>query len=208
MTYRDDIRAWVAENGSTEALAGFEDVSPETFSSALLHFADSASLPEADALAPFVTRVSPVPFESGDLAPFPEADALLESGGDAYTLLNEIGLAEPSATDPEVVSVLERIDGADTSDRAGDDEEESTFGIGDDDEPVDEVEDLEEALEVLEETGDGLFEEVLEAAEDGLGVDIDGIDTATFTDLFDQASNAAGIEDLDASTDPADLDFE
>ena len=206
MTYRDAIRALVAGNGPNGALAGFEDVSAEAFSSALLHFADRAPMPEADALAPILTRVSPIPFESGDLAPHPEADAILESGGDAFTLLSEVGLADPAAADANVVGVLERVEDADASDQAGDDvEEESTFGIGDDDQRV---EDLEEGLEALEEAGDGIFEEVLETAEDSLGVDLADIDTTTFTDLFDQASNAAGIEDLDPTSDPADLDFD
>lgn len=62
--------------------AGYEGVSAEEFGIALTHFADTSTLAEADALAPVVTRVGPVPLTEEDL---PELD--LEAGsGDAFSL--------------------------------------------------------------------------------------------------------------------------
>lgn len=199
---------------------GFEDLSPEAFSSALVHFAESAPLEVADAIAPIVTRISDVPFEDGDLPPLPEADAILASGGDAFALLSEVGLAEVETIDvngllddPQaaVDEIADRLtaDGTDDAsqdpaeDETGaDDEADETFGQGD-----------ESSLPDLDDIADEIAEEIAslddagrldEAADEVLSA-LDGIDTQTFTETFDQ--EAAGIDNLD-DTDPSDLDMD
>jgi hypothetical protein len=72
---------------------GLDDLPAEAFSSALLHFAERAPMGVADALAPIVARISPVPFELDDLHPS-EADAVLDDGGDVFDLLTNVGPVE------------------------------------------------------------------------------------------------------------------
>lgn len=62
--------------------AGYDNIPAEAFGTALTHFADTATLEEADALAPVVTLTGPVPFEEADLA---EVEIDLESA-DAFSL--------------------------------------------------------------------------------------------------------------------------
>jgi len=62
--------------------AGFDNISAEEFGTALTHFSDTATLDEADALAPVVTRTGPISFEESDL---PDIDFDVESE-DAFSL--------------------------------------------------------------------------------------------------------------------------
>jgi hypothetical protein len=64
--------------------AGYEGVSAEEFGTALTHFAETATLAEADALTPVVTRTGPVPLTEDDL---PEIAAIAEPE-DAFSLFS------------------------------------------------------------------------------------------------------------------------
>lgn len=77
---------------------GMGDLPPDELSSALLHFAERAPLDVADALAPVVTRFSPVPFEPDDLPPSP-VDDVIDQGGDVFAVLGEIDLDAPPGLD-------------------------------------------------------------------------------------------------------------
>ncbi len=215
MTIRDAINEMLAglELGTdpAEVLAehGFEDLSPDAVSSAMVHFAEQAPLATADALAPIVTRVSPVPFEDGDLAPAPEADAILDSGGDVFSLLSEVGLdtADPSTGLDAVETAVDEVPDTDAAlEEAqelvddGVDAAAETFGVGDDNGV--EVPGLDEEVEDLLDTDAG---ELVDAAEDAVDGGFDALDTQSFTDLFDR--EAAGIDELE-DTDPSDLDLE
>jgi len=65
--------------------AGFDNIPAEEFGTALTHFSDTATLDEADALAPVVTRAGPIPFEESDL---PELDLDVDSE-DAFGLFGQ-----------------------------------------------------------------------------------------------------------------------
>ena len=110
MTYRDALQqvAQGADPASVLAEHGLEDVSPEAFSSALLHFADTAPIETADLFAPINARLSPVPFEDGDLPDFNGADAILAGGGDVFDLLDQVGLADPGGL-PTASTDLDRV---------------------------------------------------------------------------------------------------
>jgi hypothetical protein len=60
--------------------AGYDNIPAEAFGTALTHFSDTATLDEADALAPVVTRTGPIRFEESDL---PEIDVEVD---DAFSL--------------------------------------------------------------------------------------------------------------------------
>ena len=107
--------------------AGFDNIPAEAFGTALTHFSDTATLGEADALAPVVTRTGPIPFEESDL---PESDLDVESD-DAFDLfastvttvhqdfgesdLDDVDdLDEQSASQSSVVG--ERLDAGDEAD--------------------------------------------------------------------------------------------
>lgn len=87
---------------------GYEDVPAELFGTALSHFSDTAPLEQADALAPIVTRLSPVPFEEQDLPELPGGlDADSTEGLDAYSLFQSaasggvlVGAADQLASEP------------------------------------------------------------------------------------------------------------
>lgn len=225
MTIRDAINEILSglELGTdpAEVLAdhGFENVSPEAFSSALAHFAEQAPLEVADALSPILSRVSPVPFEAGDLPDHPAADSLLDQGGDVFSLLTEVGLGGPDlaglgddpgselddAVDGAFGEIVDEATGA--LDEAAElaDAAESTFGDGGEEaEPGPDADDggteADEASDLAEIGADAL-DDAVDAAQDLFN----GVDTADFTDLFDR--EAASIDDLD-DTDPSDLDFE
>ncbi|MDH3681306.1 MAG: hypothetical protein OEV40_15310 [Acidimicrobiia bacterium] len=222
MTIRDAIDQMLAdlELGAdpAEVLAdhGFEDVSSEALSSALIHFAERAPLAVADALAPIVTRVSPVPFAEGDLPDVGGAEAILAEGGDVLALLSEVGLAEradagtETETDPgsgiddDGDAATDALDQLTDGIEPAADDAESTFGIGDEDLPS--LDDIDVELEEFDDAG-ALADAAEAAIDDALDEGFDGLDTASFTDLFDQAANAAGIDELD-DTDPSDLDLD
>ncbi len=82
---------------------GYEDVPSELFGTALVHFSDTAPLGQADALAPVVTRLSPIPFEGADLAPLGEVDitdSALE-GSDPYALFASAAPTLTELDDPD-----------------------------------------------------------------------------------------------------------
>jgi hypothetical protein len=64
--------------------AGYEGVSAEEFGTALTHFAETATLAEADSLAPVVTRTGPIPLTDDDL---PEAAAIADAE-DSFSLFS------------------------------------------------------------------------------------------------------------------------
>lgn len=65
--------------------AGYDNIPAEAFGTALTHFSDTATLAEADALAPVVTRAGPVPLDESDL---PEIGDDVEPG-DAFSLFGQ-----------------------------------------------------------------------------------------------------------------------
>lgn len=77
---------------------GMGDLPPDALSSALLHFSERAPLDVADALAPVVTRFSPVPFEPDDLPPSP-VDDMIDQGGDVLDVLGAVDLSAPPDMD-------------------------------------------------------------------------------------------------------------
>ncbi len=97
MTLRETISSLLANSGEGSdpaaalAEAGFGDVDAGEFGTALVHFSDTASMPEADALAPIATRSSTIPFEESDL---PEAD--LDPNGDSFAMFQSVD-PDPSA---------------------------------------------------------------------------------------------------------------
>lgn len=195
------------------AEAGFGDVSPELFGTALSHFADSAPLPTADALAPIVTRVGPVPFEESDL---PEAD--LEPGLDPFDLFAEVN-PDPAAfvnVEPEVQPGVDD-DPSDLDIETPADapsvpsvEEGSHFGSGVDD-AVDEADD---DLDDLRELNDfDVADEPAEVASFGPDEEFDdGFDQLEGGDeLLDEGADLFSVEFDDAAddgADPLDLDFD
>lgn len=213
MTLRDAIDGLLAnpepgvDPSATLAEAGFGDVSPELFGTALSHFADSAPLPAADALAPIVTRVGPVPFEDSDL---PDAD--IEPGLDPFDLFAEVN-PDPAAfvdLDPQTPG-----DDSDPSDLDGDDatgaastpsvDEPTQFGSGVYDSPEDDLEELHEfgssdepAPEVASFGPDDDFDDGFDQMEAGEELADEGSDLFS-VDFDDSAEDGA---------DPLDLDFE
>ncbi len=59
-SFRDDREAFLDEHG-------LGDLPPELIDTAFVHYADSATIDQADVLAPLVTRVGPVPYDETDL---------------------------------------------------------------------------------------------------------------------------------------------
>lgn len=104
VSFREMIDAMLSAHGAGIDPAtvleqhGMGDLPPDDLSSALLHFAERAPLDVADALAPVVTRFSPVPFEPDDLAPSP-VDDVIDQGGDVFAVLGEVDLSAPPGFD-------------------------------------------------------------------------------------------------------------
>lgn len=104
VSFREMIDAMLSAHGAGIDPAtvleqhGMGDLPPDALSSALLHFSERAPLDVADALAPVVTRFSPVPFGPDDLAPSP-VDDVIDQGGDVLTVLSEVDLTAPSDLD-------------------------------------------------------------------------------------------------------------
>ena len=140
VTLRDQVRAGL-DNGGVDALADTTQIDPELLGTVLSHFADTASLADADVLAPVVTAASPVPFE-------PELDGV--GGGEAASQALETEVdpddfdrvadeprdlehedpgafddVEPGDIAPEPVSAADRADGDEP-----DSEPEDAFGSG------------------------------------------------------------------------------
>jgi len=88
MSIRAVIRGLLAGDGELSdpaaslEEAGYDNIPAEAFGTALESFSDTATLDEADALAPLVTRTGPIPFEESDL---PEIDLDVDTG-DAFSL--------------------------------------------------------------------------------------------------------------------------
>jgi hypothetical protein len=192
-----------------EALAeqGFHDVSGGHFGTALEHFSDTAPLLQADALAPIVTRVSAVPYESDDLAPLGAGgiDEEMPDDGDAFGLFDAVAPTVETHDDETGEVEDDGTQGTDDGDGQGDDTGDGSFGTGalpqadespelDDVTPDDDV----DAFDQIDDSGDaGLadeFELVIddheafsyESTEDtdtddgGIGDDGDGFDDIDF----------------------------
>ncbi|MDH4074777.1 MAG: hypothetical protein OEW29_02485 [Acidimicrobiia bacterium] len=108
MSFREMIDAMLSAHGagidpaSVLEQHGMGDLPPDALSSALLHFAERAPLDVADALAPVVTRFSPVPFEPDDLPASPmdhAIDQVIDQGGDVFAVLAEVDLTTPPDLD-------------------------------------------------------------------------------------------------------------
>lgn len=212
VTLRDAIDGLLAnpepgvDPSAALAEAGFGDVSPELFGTALSHFADSAPLPAADALAPIVTRVGPVPFEDSDL---PDAD--LEPGLDPFDMFAEVNPdpaafvdAEPTTSDldadPSDLDVGSTVDTPTMSEV----DTASQFGSG-----VDETSTEPDDLQAFASSDDANpdmasfgpdddFDDGFDAMERGDEIDDEGSDL--FSVDFDDTE--------DDGADPLDLDFE
>lgn len=114
---RDDLRATLERDG-------FGDLPAEAFGTALVNYGDTASMDQADALAPVVTALSPVPDPTGHGSPDPD-------GGDGATVdaFDLFGLHQPVVDEPgpETDSPANPHDGSD------DEEMLETFGAGEGD---------------------------------------------------------------------------
>jgi len=93
-----------ANLADTLAENGFEGIDSTELSEALVHYSDQSSLDAADALAPITTRVSSVPFEPSDLTDSeftasPQAEGVLDYGGDTFDLLADLEPQIPSAAE-------------------------------------------------------------------------------------------------------------
>lgn len=100
LTGETPLGGGAADPSSVMAEHGYETVPTELFGTALVHFADTAPLEQAEALAPVVTRIGPIPLEESDL---PESYGKLDpdaiEGDDAFALFAEAApvVAEPHA---------------------------------------------------------------------------------------------------------------
>jgi hypothetical protein len=229
MTLRHAIEDLLADLGSgadpRQVLAehGFDDLPVEAFSSALVHFAESAPMDVADALAPLVTRLSPIPFAQGDLPPDEAADALAD-GGDVFDLLAELEAvavgydADPSDLDVGHVQGEEPdhglddgdgFDGGDTpTDDHGFDDGDHTFGAGETEAeatlhagaaPSDFDDVFDELEEVTSEVGADDLAGLVEPT------DHHEVDADDLHDLLPSEADEPGVDD---DTDPGDLDFD
>ena len=109
--------------------AGYEGVSAEEFGTALTHFADTATLAEADALAPVVTRMSPIPLTEADLADL----ALDSEPGDAFSLFSETVTTVPQdygESDLDDLDIEPRPEAIDEGSEGADALDEADFRFG------------------------------------------------------------------------------
>lgn len=216
VTIRDAITGLLASSDKasdpTEALAevGFSEISPDLFGTALGSFADTASLPVAEALAPIVTRVSAVPFEEGDL---PETEFSAQDL-DAFSLFEAvhpdpgayIGFADESALAGSA---------DDDQTQAGDDTAEfDTDTEASEDPGFDDLDQLDQdADSAAEPEAQGSSEDDFDtkfdtgaspAIDEAVEVESSGYDPAS-----DEASDAAGNEDPEVTefglTDQAEI---
>ncbi|MEM8924554.1 MAG: hypothetical protein AAGD35_13715 [Actinomycetota bacterium] len=214
MTIREALEDLMAGRGVDPAAVldgyGFGDLPTDSLATALGHFADTAPIEVADALAPIVTRLSEVPFAEGDLPFSAEVDGLLGDGSgllDALADLELPGLAEGSV-DPSDFDVDGLTDVTDAADAVGLDADGGSlmgglaqdigarFGLGDES-PVEEAEqafdELTDAdLDDVREQAEPYIDQVAEAAPEVGGL---------LDDLVEQL-------DLPDEVDPGDLDFD
>ncbi|MGH1501962.1 MAG: hypothetical protein ACRBI6_00265 [Acidimicrobiales bacterium] len=120
MTLRDAIEGLLGpttQRPAADALAdeGHDSLGSDLFGTALGHYADTAPIEQADALAPIVTRTSSVPFEADDL---PESDLPID--GDALALFDAADPASMIEADTPL-DIDEPIDTADAVDAVVDD---------------------------------------------------------------------------------------
>lgn len=215
MTLRDAITDLLAGRGTDvdprQILAeyGLDDLPAESFSSALIHFAEQAPLELADALAPIVTRLSSVPFADGDLPPDEGAEAVLADGGDVFDLLaeldpsvlNEVGYADPSELDAHPETSPEPADQAEPTHAGDPDDHDDTFGSGHDDEADpdpfadDQDHDLDDDL-------DPVFHGLEPAADET------AVDPVSSVDADDLGGLLPEPHQPDLDDDPSDLDFD
>jgi hypothetical protein len=203
---------------------GFSDVPPDAIASALVHYAETADLELADALAPIVTRVSDVPFEEGDLLPI-DGDAPLPESADVFALLDEIGLggrdlaavvddgADPDDFDDfdEVGDYFDELaETVSPSTQVDDDDEgegESTYGAGN------EIEELRVEDDDTGDTGDtdlggSEVDELGTATETGLDAVEDALPEEIGSGLGALFEHNELGDDFDDDTDPSDLDLD
>lgn len=220
-----------AQPNPAEALAesGFGDVPADLFGTALTHFSDTAPLPQADALAPIVTRAGPVPFESGDLADLPEGSDV--GDGDVFSLfeavapqavpteddqddyegyeqdvtLDDEAYEADSATQPDSVSQPEETSEPDETSEA---EADQSFGRGS------EADTAEEALTDPEAGFDDAIDldELAPRFDAGSAYENDGLGGFE-TPIEDESTDLFSVEfdesdQTDDGLDPNDLDFE
>lgn len=239
MTLRETISSLLANSGEGSdpaaalAEAGYGDVDAGQFGTALVHFSDTASMPEADALAPIATRSSTIPFEESDL---PEAD--LDPEGDSFAMFAAVDpdpaahpvdepteVAEPEAAAETVDPLLE-----DSIDPVGiDGDLPEGFDSDLDDTAPAAAEVTEPVVETAPDGGFGGGDDTEMPLDSGLNEatvddDIPAIDDEPYDDGFEAAFGDAAMEDPideeadlfsvdftdgdDPEADPLDLDFE
>lgn len=106
-------------SGDALAEAGFDDLDPDLYGDALLHFADTAPLSQADALRPVVVEASGVPID-------PELDPVDESPGDGTSSEIEDPDDLDTAVDasdetPDALDDTDALDNTDGDDSGDDD---------------------------------------------------------------------------------------
>lgn len=204
---------------------GFDDVPSELFGTALVHFSDTAPLEQADALAPVVTRVSPVPLEETDLPAVEgaEFDADAIENGDAFSLFQSAAPIVPDVSDEadladstfdevdhldDVNDVNQEIDGVEAATDLDQPESEG-FGQGSDEEiPSEDMPEL-GSTELDGMDLDELpprYEAESYYEDDGLGAVNDDIGADEGPDLFSVEFDET--DQADQGTDPSDLDLD
>ncbi len=201
---------------------GYDDVPTELFGTALVHFSDTAPLAQADALAPVVTRVSPIPFENDDLPPLEGHEmgeeildgsdpfALFESAPPVLKDLDDLGEMdlEPDEFDEPNNETNDAPKASDVPDQT-DSGEASGFGSGtrnadvSDDDPSRDTNDEEysdtDDASLLEELAPR-FDPTQHLGEIDDDIEVEGTDL--FSVEFDESDQA------DHDADPDDLDFD
>ncbi len=235
MTIRDAIDQLLTGETTDQAAApdpatvmadnGYGDVPSELFGTALVHFSDTAPLAQADALAPVVTRVSPIPFEEVDLTPLGDDGPVPDlDGSDPYALFTSAAPQLADFDDPGINDNPE-VEGQDIN--MDDDLEIGTQDVNMDDDPGIEMyspEDLSDADFGSGTIDTGLIDD-LEAPQDETYTNDDAMldDLAPRFDASSVSSEAqdtieeAGVnlfsvefdetDEADEGIDPDDLDF-
>ncbi len=234
MTIRDAIDQLLTGETTDQAAApdpatvmadnGYGDVPSELFGTALVHFSDTAPLAQADALAPVVTRVSPIPFEEADLAPLgdegPDPDL---DGSDPYALFTSAAPQLADFDDPGVDDAP-GVEGQDVN--MDDDLEIDTQDVNMDDDPqiaetpedlsdadfgsgtvkADLIDDLEDPAEETYSNDDAMLDD-LAPRFDASSLPTEAQDTIeeAGVDLFSVEFDEA--DEADEGIDPDDLDF-
>ena len=225
VTIRDTIDGLLA-NGSDQASFFADrasyldehdlgDIPSELIDTAFVHYADTTSLENADALAPVVTRVGPVPFDETDLPDGVTNELGEGEAPDPWTMLQFAESAELPDDEAEVDPAdLDETNGPEEQDDF-DSDDGPDFGTGESatDDLVDDAsaEDLRQSQADEDETGaaDGPYTtQIVEQISDAVAqeeVDVSATDDLDNVENFiDRFIDDDGEDDHD----PMDLDFD